>query len=354
MDEQLISLYHRHVALAYDRQLRLAEFLARKAPKTQPHYDAATATLSFGKLRFEAHLLGSLQEHNNSWLWAWSDRTRNLTLTLTNRALGTAIRAIAHRLGVHSLAAPGFTLEPLLGPSLAHRAPEVLGAFLAPELGYDAYYIADRGRTTILIRDDRLKATEKHPLRRVRTVFPQVIAQLPVLDHKAAFASYARDYGLTVQETPHAVTVVAGTDSLTATFDEQNRLTKLEGTVSPEPAGSGRSRSRLGDSGRSRSRNSSDSARSRLGSKPAKLATKSAATTAATKSTTTKTATKTAATKAATKTAATKAAKLSAKMASAKAAKPLPKTTTKPTGKAAAMKATKRAAQPTRKPGAKR
>jgi hypothetical protein len=353
MDDQLISLYHRHVALAYDRQLRLAEFLARKAPKTQPHYDAATAMLSFGKLRFEAHLLGSLQEHNNSWLWAWSDRTRNLTLTLTNRALGTAIRAIAHRLGVHSLAAPGFTLEPLLGPSLAHRAPEVLGAFLAPELGYDAYYIADGGRTTILIRDDRLKPTEKHPLRRVRTVFPQVIAQLPVLDHKAAFASYARDYGLTVQETPHAGTVVAGTDSLTATFDEQNRLTKLEGTVAPEPAGSGRSRARL-SSDSARARNSSDSARARLSSDSARARLSSDSARARLSSKQAKPATKSTATKAATKSTATKAANPSAKRASAKAAKPLPKTTTKPMGKAAATKATKRATKPTRKPGAKR
>lgn len=235
MDEQLIALYHRHVAMAFDRQLRFNEFLARKAPKEKPKYDAATSILSFGKLKFEAHLLGTHQQHNNSWLWAWSDRNLNLTLTLTNRALGTAIRAISHRLGVHALAAPGFPLEPLLGTQLTERAAEVLGAFLAPELGYDAYYLTDRGRTTILIRDDRLKVVEKHPLRRVLTVFPQAIAKMPVLDHKAAFASYARDYNLAVTEGLHAVTVTAGNDSLTAAFDEHNRLTKLEGTVKPEP-----------------------------------------------------------------------------------------------------------------------
>jgi hypothetical protein len=55
-----------------------------------------------------------------------------------------------------------------------------------------------------------------------------------VLDHKAAFTSYARDYGLAVAEAPHEVKVTAGNDSLTATFDEHNRLTKLEGTVAPE------------------------------------------------------------------------------------------------------------------------
>lgn len=234
MDEQLIALYHRHVAMAFDRQSRLADFLARKAPGEKPKYDVTAATLGFSKIKFEAHVLGSHQEHNNSWLWAWSDRNLNLTLTLTNRALGTAIRAISHRLGVHVLAAPGFPLEPLLGTQLTERAAEVLGVVLAPELGYDAYHITDRGRTTVLIRDDRLKLTEKHPLRRVLRVFPQAIAKLPVLDHKAAFASYAQDYGLAVAEAPHEVKVALGNDSLTATFDEHNQLTKLEGTVKPE------------------------------------------------------------------------------------------------------------------------
>src|SRR5262245_52146728 len=81
MDEQLLSLYHRDVGMAFDRQLRLADFLARKAPKEKPKYDISTATLTFGKVEFEAPVLGSRQEHNNSWLWAWSDRNLKLTIT---------------------------------------------------------------------------------------------------------------------------------------------------------------------------------------------------------------------------------------------------------------------------------
>src|SRR5215831_1280975 len=140
MDEQLITLYHRHVATAFDRQLRMADFLQRKSAGKKWDYDSETATLHLGSLKFEAPLVGSHADHNDSWLWAWSNK--NLKLTLTNRALGTTVRATVHRLGVHPLGAAGFFLEPLLGPELTEHAAHVLGIMLGRELEYDAYYTA--------------------------------------------------------------------------------------------------------------------------------------------------------------------------------------------------------------------
>ncbi len=234
MDEQLIALYHRHVASAFDRQMRWNDFLERKGTSGDWDYDTEAATLAFDKLKFEAPLVGSHADHNNSWLWAWSDR--NLKLTITNRALGDAVRVTAHRLGLHTLAAPGFSLEPLLGADLIEHAPHILGIVLGRELGYDAYYTIPYkgGRGLALIRDKRLEFTEKHPLRRIVTVFPQMLGELPVFDHKTAFEEYAKDYGLTPIDVPGGVKLVQGKDELIATFDEQGRLTELEGTVQPE------------------------------------------------------------------------------------------------------------------------
>lgn len=234
MDQQLIDLYHRHVGMGFDRQLRLADFLERKAGGTDWEYDTPTATLSFGKVKFEAPVLGSHADHNNSWLWAWSNR--DLKLTLTNRALGDTVRALVHRLGVHPLGAHGLALEPLLGPELVGHAAHVLGIVLGAELGYDAYYTApyQGGRALVLIRDDRLQFTERHPLRRVLTVFPQVISALPVFDHRAALTNCAAAYGLTATDVPGGVKLTAGKDELTARFDDRGRLTELSGTVTPE------------------------------------------------------------------------------------------------------------------------
>ena len=234
MDEQLIALYHRHVAAAFDRQLRMGEFLERKVPGEDWEYETETAKLTFGKLKFEAPLVGSHADHNNSWLWAWSNK--HLKLTVTNRALGDTVRVLVHRLGVHALAAPGFSLEPLLGPELTENAAHVLGMILARELDYNAYYLTpyDGGRGLVLIRDKRLDFTERRPLARILSIFPQVIGAMTVFDHEAAFRGYAHDYGLTVSDIPGGVRVSDGKDELTATFDDLGRLTGLEGTVTPE------------------------------------------------------------------------------------------------------------------------
>lgn len=237
MDEQLIALYHRHAGTAFDRRLRLAALVAQKAAGAKPAYDAAAASLSFGKLTFEAPLLGTHTAANDSWLWAWSDHNRKLTLT--NRALGDLVRVTAHRLAVPMLAHAGFSVEPLLGPDLTNHAADILGSVLANELGYDAYYVTTEPghRSVVLVRDKRLTAAERHPLHRVLTVFPKAVRALPVLDHRAALAAYAHDYALTATEAPDALTVTDGKGVLTATFDEHGVLKKLTGAnVTAPPA----------------------------------------------------------------------------------------------------------------------
>jgi hypothetical protein len=232
MDEQLIALYHRHVAAAFDRKLRLADFIHEKAGKVKWKYEVATATLACGpKLKIEAPLLGTHVHSNDSWLWAWSNR--NLKLTLTNRALGDLVRVTAHRIGIPMFAHAGFSLEPLLGSELIKHAAEVIGGILARELAYDAYHIAseDSYDSAILIRHDKLKFTERYPLHRVQTVFPQVIDELPVFDHRAALTAYAHDYGLNVTADHGTRKITDGKGGeLTATFDDHDRLTDLSGT----------------------------------------------------------------------------------------------------------------------------
>jgi hypothetical protein len=231
VDEQLVALYHRHVAAAFDRKLRLAAFVEDKAGKVKWKYEVGTAALVCGpKLKFEAPLLGSHAHGNDSWLWAWSNK--NLKLTLTNRALGDLVRVTAHRIGVPMLAHPGFSLEPLLGPELTKHAAEILGCVLSRELDFDAYHIVpeDAYDSTILVRHEKLKAPEKYPLHRVMTVFPQVVAALPLFNHREALSEYAHEYGLNVTAESGTLRISDGKGELSATFDAHDRLANLGGT----------------------------------------------------------------------------------------------------------------------------
>lgn len=232
MDQQFLDLYHRHVAAAFDRQVRFADYLERKAPGEPWDFDTEAAVLTFGpKLTFEAPLVGSHADHNDSWMWSWANR--NLRLSLTNRALGDTIRTLAHKAMVAEFARPAFPLEPLVGPDLTAHAPHVFGAVLVGELGYDAYFLApyDAGRALLLIRDDRLRFAERHALARVLGVFPRVIQEFPIADHRAALSEYAKSYGLHVAEESGGVKMTGeGSGLLTATFDDRGRLATLQGT----------------------------------------------------------------------------------------------------------------------------
>lgn len=234
MDDQLLTLYHRHVGSAFERQQRLLALLAKQTDG-EWFYEPTAATLTYGKLTFEAPILGT-HTPNDSWMWATVNK--NLRLTVTNRALVDTARAVSHRLGVHALGAPAFPLEPLVGPKLLPSSAHVLGVIFSTELGYDAFHTLphEGGRELVLIRSDKLKAAEKRPLVRVAMTFPAAVKEMDVLDHKAALTGYAKDHGLTVADVPGGLKITGdGKDELTVTFDVAGRLAKLEGIAIPAP-----------------------------------------------------------------------------------------------------------------------
>jgi hypothetical protein len=214
----------------------LRPFLEQNSGGSNWSYDVPSAALTFGKaVRFEAHLLGSFAEGNRSWLWAWANR--HLNLPAENRALADAVRQLADSPDLQVFAAD----EPvecgaLLPEELAIEAAHFFGVVVTGVLGYDAYYTIpyEGGRGVAVIRDERLRRTEPHPLLRISTIFLRAISSYPILDHRSAFLAYVASYGLQVQEAGAEVQVLtAGARALTARFDELNRLTCLEGMISP-------------------------------------------------------------------------------------------------------------------------
>jgi hypothetical protein len=230
MDQQLLELFDRFAGLAFDRQQRFADFVAKKAPGAKKSLDLETGVLSYGpKLQFEALLAGVHAEHNDSWLWTWANRT--LRLSLTNRALGDTIRALAHKAMTATFAKPAFPLAMVLGEEFTPQATTIFGTILLGELDYDAYLIAkhEGNPAVFLIRDERLRVSEKHPLARILALFPKAISALPATDHRAAFTNYVHGYGFSTVEAEGRLKVVVGKSKLMASFDDRGRLKSLKG-----------------------------------------------------------------------------------------------------------------------------
>src|SRR5262245_10051969 len=141
MDQALLALYHRHVAAAFDRQMRLADFLEREEAAGKPFkYTISAATLVFDDaVSFSALDLGSHADPDNSWLWAWCHP--HLKLTPANQQLGQAVRKLGQRAGVAAFSADRqVSCDDLLGPDVSPVAAHLFAAIVVGELGFDAYY----------------------------------------------------------------------------------------------------------------------------------------------------------------------------------------------------------------------
>jgi len=233
MHEQLVALYHRHVAAAYDKQLRLGDFLERETDGATWNYHVSTGTLSFGPtVKFQAMDLGSHSTPDNTWLWGWY--SSQLSYTAMSGELAASVVKIGDRYKIDAfLATQAIDLRPILGEDLSRIAANVFGIIVSGELGYHAYYTMPyrRGRSTVLLRDERLRINEPNPLGRVALIFPQVLTGFPILDQRAALIGYLNWYAYVPKTEGQVVRVVEeGVELMRAEFDEDNRMTSLTGT----------------------------------------------------------------------------------------------------------------------------
>ena len=235
MNNTLLDLYHQHVGAVFDRQMHFADYLQTNGDGGDWGYDVPSGVLTFGDtLRFDAPLLGSYAQNNASWLWAWANH--HLELPTTNRQLADAVRAIGKSAASVFAAEQGFGCADYLPDDVLDITPHVFGIVAAGELGSDAYYLMpyEGGCGVVVVKDERLRFSEPHPVLRISSIFPQAIGTYPILDQPAALVAYATSYGLEAKlAIPCVIVTQHGAEVLKAEFDRQNRLVKLESTVAP-------------------------------------------------------------------------------------------------------------------------
>lgn len=217
-----MNLCVQHVAKSFSKQLQLGAVVGNH----DWTFDVSTGTLSFGnKHHWHAQLLGTESNETNTWLWAWANTGRNLPPALIQASL--QMKQLGEQQNLPELTQPQL-------PLTADINGHVLSMIASGVCDADAYYRGpyEGGAAFLLIKDDKFPRSKEHPLARLAHVFPQAISAFAIPDHRLALTSYLDGCGVGHVNEGNAVIVKEGRETLlTATFDEQNRLTKLEATI---------------------------------------------------------------------------------------------------------------------------
>jgi hypothetical protein len=222
MHPELSRLFDQHVAASFEKQLDLAEAVASK----DWHLDLNEGLLSFGDTqRIPVQLLGTESERRNSWLWGWANHSEHLPQHL----LGSVrlLKLLGEQLQIPELSEAELPIAEVGGHFLSLLACGVCRGtayFRAPYEGGAAFLLLHQ-----VPRSDPTGTT----VARIVSVFPQVLADFPVSNHRLAFTAYLQYHDLEARSDGDTVAVYQGnTAVLAGAFDALQRLTKLEATVS--------------------------------------------------------------------------------------------------------------------------
>ena len=215
------ELLFRHTVSSFDKQLHLAELVEG----LEWHLDLASGILSFGdRYAWRIQLLGTEAEETQTWLWAWANEASNLPPSLLQSSL--QLRAFGEEQQIPELSTPMFPLDGIDGHLLAMLASGVCEA--------DAYYHCpyEGGAAFVLIEDENFPKNTEPPLQRIASVFPQAIASIEIENHGEALTGYLEHYSLVGEVEGNTLVVREdGEAVLTAAFDEEDRLAKLEVSI---------------------------------------------------------------------------------------------------------------------------
>jgi hypothetical protein len=228
MSPEFEAAYLRQVALSFEKQLVLSDVVGNR----NWSFSMDSGKLTFAKqglfgqpLMFDAQLLGSAAQDSSSWLWSWANESVPKELS--------AVSLILREKGeLPEFSTPEFPIN--FDEADEHRIAMASSGVLAELFGCDAYYRGpyEGGAAFFLLRDPRLQLAPPNAVH-IATVFPQLISNLSISNHRAAFLAYMEKRGLVVQEEGNTMRVEIAASSAVASFDQRNRLADIQVTARP-------------------------------------------------------------------------------------------------------------------------
>lgn len=211
------EILERYGGIVFDKQLEFGDLIE----DNNWNINIADAEISFGSnLVFPIQVLGTISHSSQTWLWAWANTKSGLTENVIQQALKLKKYGEDNEIAILKNDTFDFSKEDL----------HLIGTIASGINNSSAYYICDygQGAMVVTIKSDKIDAVRKDNHFRILTVFPELISQLE-MNHNRALTNYLTDKGYDIAENGAKLTATKNGETITAEFDEQSRLTKLNG-----------------------------------------------------------------------------------------------------------------------------
>lgn len=213
----LQELFERFSGVAFEKQLAISDSIAN----LDWNVDMSAGTVTFGeKLTFPIQMLGSVSHQSQTWLWAWANAQAQISPDSLTQAI--ELKAYGSKNNIPELTE---TIIPATDNE-GHVIASIASGMFKNRFYYAGNYGAGTAFFTIDVTEEELKEQPESVLE----VFPQLIMTFE-LNHKKALSFYLKDKGYRVFETNDSLTGVSAKITVTAYFDELNRMTNLETTM---------------------------------------------------------------------------------------------------------------------------
>ncbi len=213
------ALLEQHGGIGFEKQHSLFELIGESDWSVD--LDTELLTFSNGE-EFKIQVLGSYGYNAETWLWQWANTQSGGEESVYQDAL--KLKALGEKEGIDLFT----TAEFKCNTTEVH----LLGVISSSILGSSAYYCGDYGDGIALmtIKSDKIDNVEYVELLRIAETFSSLIS-IREMNHKEAFINYmvAKKYEHSLHS--NSITASKGDKSITATFDELDRLTDLKTNI---------------------------------------------------------------------------------------------------------------------------
>ena len=199
----LNELFLQHVAASFDKQIYLEAVLRQARWSFSLDEGVLALQLPHEVLQLTVQILGTESAVDRTWLWAWANAGSGIQPYLLKSA--EQLRHLGIEAGIVELHTPDL-------PVSAHVNVVTLNAIASGvcRAGCSFTVPYPGGVLSMLIKDTRYKRSIMHPLPRIARVFPLLLQQQPVSNHREAYINYLKFYRLKIEEQGGQVTAVMG------------------------------------------------------------------------------------------------------------------------------------------------